>query len=161
MKSIVRYISIPIIFVFQMIDCFMKKSVLYFMINFLMILFLTISCTDKKEAARNEINSGLSEMYQSNDEEAQQHFKKAIKWDESNPEPYLYLGRLALNDAKIDQALKYVDKAIELNPKFGEAYRTMAQINTIKGEKDKACLNYKKAKKFGIHNLDNYLKFCK
>ena len=131
------------------------------MINSLIILFLTTSCTDKKEAARGEINSGIKEMYESHDEVARQHFKKAIKWDESNAEPYLYLGRLALNEAKMDQALEYVGKAIELNPEYGEAYRTMAQINTINGEKDQACINYKKAKKFGVHNLDNYLKFCR
>jgi len=126
----------------------------------LFIFIITTSCTDKKEASRAEINAGLKEMYESNLEAAAKHFNKAIEWDPSNAEPYLYLGRVKLNNKKVTEAMEYVKKSLELNPEYGEAYRTKAQINTILGKKDLACEDYKNAKKYGIKNLDNYLKFC-
>jgi len=138
----------------------MKKTVFFLPVIILSIILLSISCTDRKEAARAEINAGLKEMYNSNPEAAYKHFNKAIEWDATNAEPYLYLGRVTLDDKKVNKAMEYVKKALELNPEYGEAYRTKAQINTILGRKDLACEDYKNAKKFGVKNLDNYLKFC-
>lgn len=139
----------------------MNESKNYIALISLLILVFSISCTNKKEAAREEINAGLKEMYNSQFEAAKQHFEKAIQWNESNAEPYLYLGRISMNQGQIPESLAYVKKAIELNSGYGEAYRTLAQINTMLGQKDKACENYKKAKECGIPNLDNYLKLCK
>ena len=138
----------------------MKKLIQYFPAILLILILITSSCTDRKTASRTEINEGLKQMYLSHLDKATQHFEKAIEWDETNAEPYLYLGRVMLNKSKIDSALVFVDKALALNPNYGEAYRTKAQIKTIQGNKDQACENYKKAKENGIKNLNNYLKFC-
>ncbi len=130
-------------------------------ITVFIIVIFALSCTDKKEKARLELNAGVEAMYDSRDSIAVVHFKNAVKLDETNPEGYLYLGKMELSDGHLDAALDYIDKALKINPEYGEAYRTKGRIYFIKGNRLKSCENYKLAKKYGIPNLDNYLKFCR
>jgi tetratricopeptide (TPR) repeat protein len=130
-------------------------------ITVFVIAVAILSCMDKKEKARLELNAGVDAMYESRDSIAVVHFKNAVKLDETNPEGYLYLGNMELSAGHLDAALEYIDKALKIYPEYGEAYRIKGRIYFIKGDHLKSCKNYKLAKKYGIPNLDNYLKFCK
>ena len=48
-----------------------------------------------------------------------------------------------------DAALNDYDKAIELNPKLSFAYRVPGYLKELNGDKKEACMDYKKADKYG------------
>lgn len=59
--------------------------------------------------------------------------KEAIALSPNDPILYYNLGVINQNDNKIDEAIDYYKKAIELNPKYGDAYLNLA-IAILSGE---------------------------
>jgi tetratricopeptide (TPR) repeat protein len=52
--------------------------------------------------------------------------KEAVKLDPTNPTLFFNLGVVNAGEGKIDAAVKYYKKAIELNPDYGDAYMNLA-----------------------------------
>ena len=125
------------------------------------IIFGLNSCTNKKEKIRQELNLGIKASYSGKNDIAKAHFRKVIQWDEDNAEAYLYLGRVSMNQQKYPIAMDYLNKAILLNPKYGEAYRSRAQLFFILGDRDASCQDYLAAEENGVKNLYNYTKHCR
>jgi tetratricopeptide (TPR) repeat protein len=78
-----------------------------------------------------------------------------------NEEAYYFRGvvKYQLYD---NTALDDYNKAIELNPIYGEAYNNRAIIYLNKKEIEKACIDLKSAQKLGISNADSLImKYCK
>jgi tetratricopeptide (TPR) repeat protein len=126
----------------------------------ILILLIFTSCNNKEEKIRTHLNEGIKESYASNIEKARKHFEQVIKLDPKNAEAYYQLSSLEFNLTNYDKALEWIDKAIEIKPNYGEAYRTKAQIYFLKGDRTKACENYKLAEQNGVKNLRNYLQNC-
>jgi tetratricopeptide (TPR) repeat protein len=127
----------------------------------MVIALFSTSCKDKKQTIREEINLGIKATYANEWKIAIDHFNYVLSIDSTNAEAYLYLGRTYMGKRNYKLAIKQYNKSIELNPKFGEAYRSRAQVNAILGNKDAACHDYVKAEELGVENLHNYTKFCK
>lgn len=56
------------------------------------------------------------------------NYDKAIAIDANNPEVYTRLGRAWYRAQDMNRAMQYLDKAIQVDPEFGPAYRTKADI---------------------------------
>lgn len=77
-----------------------------------------------------------------------------------NEEAYYLRGvvKYQLNDST---AMDDYNKAIELNPNYGEAFNNRAIIYLNKKETEKACEDLKSAQKLGISNADSLImKYC-
>lgn len=125
------------------------------------ILSFFISCTNQKQTIREEINLGIKATYANEWQIALDHFNYVISMDSINAEAYMYRGRTYIGMRKYDEAMQSLDKSILLNPKFGEAYRSRAQVYMIYGNRDASCQDYLMAEELGVENLHNYTKFCK
>jgi len=129
-------------------------------ISIIMLVFV-VSCKDQKQTIREEINLGIKATYSSDWKIAMDHFDYVISLDSTNAEAYMYKGRMFIGMRKYTKALTVLDKSILLNPKFGEAYRSRAQVYAILGNRDASCQDYLMAEELGVQNLHNYTKFCK
>lgn len=84
---------------------------------------------------------------------------------ELNPKDLTYRSELAVVNIRVgrnEEALKVLQDALEIDPKYGEAYRLMgvAQLQ-LKNSKE-ACANFAKAKELGDPNVDALIeKHCK
>ena len=67
--------------------------------------------------------------------EAEQQLKRAKELDPANPFADLWLGELALADMRFNDARKYLQSALNLNPKQSEAHAVMAQVDLVLGNK--------------------------
>lgn len=132
----------------------------YFRFSIILLIFV-VSCKDQKQTIREELNLGIKATYARDWKIAMDHFDYVISLDSANAEAYMYKGRMLVGMRKYNQAIKSLDKSILLNPKFGEAYRTRAQVYAILGNKDASCHDYLKAEELGVENLHNFTKFCK
>jgi tetratricopeptide (TPR) repeat protein len=140
----------------------LKNRNQYFKLVFVFLILLgSYSCTNTKDEIRRELNLGIKASYASENIKAIEHFENVIAMDSNNAEAYLNLGRVYMGFGDYDIALKNLDKAIDINPKYGEAYRSRAQLHSYKGDKDAACKDYLAAEKNGIENLYNYTKHCR
>ena len=69
-------------------------------------------------------------------------------------------GKDYLENGQYDNALKDFNKAIEINPKYADAYHDRGYLYYEKlGDKDKGCSDFKKACELG--NCNNYNVFKK
>lgn len=66
------------------------------------------------------------------------NYDKAIAIDPNNPEVYVRLGRAWFRAQNMQRAEQFLDKAIQVDPKFGPAYRTKADIYYIVDSLDQA-----------------------
>lgn len=129
---------------------------------FIIVMTLFISaCTSKEEKIRREINLGIKANYASHFKIAIEHFENVIKWDETNAEAHLNMGRSYMGLKKYKDAMRIYTKTIELNPNYGEAYRSRAQLHFFLGDRDASCQDYLKAEELGVENLHNFTKHCK
>ncbi len=132
-----------------------------FFIVVLVVVFATSSCTDNKKKIREDINLGIKATYAGEWKIAIDKFDNVISMDSTNAEAYMYKARALIGMRKYDKAIVLLTKAINLNPKYGEAYRSRAQVYFYLGNKDASCQDYLKAEEYGVENLHNYTKHCR
>ena len=126
----------------------------------LMVMLLLISCSDNKKESLELLDKGVELYYRSDDKTALELFRKAIQKDKSNFEAYYWIGNYYNNKRKYKKAIEYYSKAIEINPGFADAYANRGYAKNNLKDKTGACKDWKKARKLGKNNLDNYLKWC-
>lgn len=96
-----------------------------------------------------EANVGLSYEGLGQKDEATQAYQNAIAWEAQaaakSPEPYIYLGRLYLDQNQPDKAVPYLVQAVAdfpdvstLHEQLGKAYSTLHQLPQAQGELEKA-----------------------
>lgn len=131
----------------------------------LIVLFLVLAtlgaCQSKEEKIRKEINLGIKANYSILYDVAIEHFENVIEWDENNKEAYMNMGRSYIGKKEYRKAIEILDKAILIDPKYGEAYRSRAQAYFILGDRDAACRDYLEAEANGVKNLYNHTRHCK
>lgn len=67
-----------------------------------------------------------------------------------------------LRVGRYDEAIQILDKVINEDPKYGEAYRLRGLCKAQLKKTDDACIDFKKAKELGDQNVDTLIeKYCK
>ena len=130
-----------------------------FFLLFIAVIFS--ACTDRKDDIRRELNLGIKANYSNLHSIAIEHFEQVLDWDENNQEAYLNLGRVYMGKKDYEKAMESYNQAITIDDKYGEAYRSRAQLHFLLGDRDATCKDYIMAEDLGIENLYNYTKFCR
>ena len=71
---------------------------------------------------------------------------------------YTARGQLKVQLSLFKSALKDYNKALEIDPKFGNAYYNRATIHYIMGDNELACADWKSANELGVPNTEETLK---
>lgn len=82
---------------------------------------------DSKNAAAFFLN-GLISLDQSNTSEAAINFDRSIYFDPNNLEAYLYASSIMISTRNSSQAIGYLTKALEINPKYWPAYKSLGEL---------------------------------
>ena len=81
------------------------------------------------------------------------------------PEELLYRAELAVVNIRVgrsEEAIRVLQEALKIEPKYAEAYRLMGQAYIQLKKKDEACESFAKAKELGDPNVDALIeKHCK
>jgi len=72
------------------------------------------------------------------DERARAVFEKAVRLDPKLAPAYVKLGIIAAREGQPREALGSYQKAIELEPGFGEAHYRLSEVYRVMGESEKA-----------------------
>lgn len=94
-------------------------------------------------------NLGLSYAGSGRPEDAETAYRKAISWQshllEQDPGPYLNLGILLVEQNRPEQALEYLQRALQISPddpkaheNLGHAYERLNQLSNAQSELEKA-----------------------
>ncbi|TCR65383.1 FecR domain-containing protein [Bosea sp. BK604] len=81
---------------------------------------------------------GLAESARDAALEAERAFRQAIAVDPQNPVPYANLAILLLDQSRVDEAGKLIDKALALDPSLDAAYTAKGRYYLQKGDMAKA-----------------------
>ena len=82
---------------------------------------------DAKNAAAFFLN-GLINLDQSNTSEAAINFDRSIYFDPNNLQAYLYASSIMVSTRNSPQAIGYLTKALEINPKYWPAYKSLGEL---------------------------------
>ena len=82
---------------------------------------------DAKNAPAFFLN-GLINLEQSNTSEAAINFDRSIYFDPNNLEAYLYASSIMVSTRNSPQAIGYLSKALEINPKYWPAYKSLGEL---------------------------------
>lgn len=81
------------------------------------------------------------------------------------PQELLYRAELAVVNIRVgrsEEAIRVLQEALKIEPKYAEAYRLMGQAYIQLKKKDEACESFAKAKELGDPNVDDLIKkHCK
>ena len=81
------------------------------------------------------------------------------------PQELLYRAELAVVNIRVgrsEEAIRVLQEALKIEPKYAEAYRLMGQAYLQLKKKDEACESFAKAKELGAPNVDDLIeKHCK
>ena len=81
------------------------------------------------------------------------------------PQELLYRAELAVVNIRVgrsEEAIRVLQEALKIEPKYAEAYRLMGQAYIQLKKKDDACECFAKAKELGDPNVDALIeKHCK
>jgi len=67
-------------------------------------------------------------------DEADQWWSRSISLDDQRPTPWILRGHLAVQTQRLDDALAYFQKALELDPKSHEAAFSLGRVQRLRGE---------------------------
>jgi len=123
-------------------------------------LLAIFSCADKKKQAKEELKLGMEFLYQSAPDKAMPHLDKAIELDPALAEAYYHRANARVNLLDYDNAMLDYNEAINIDSAYTEAYFNRGNLFTIKGERLKACEDYKMAESLGKENIRDKVKFC-
>ena len=78
----------------------------------------------------------------------------------TNPGIYNIKAQVLYDEEKFEEALKYIERALELNPNYNHALNTKANILDKLGKKEEAIIWYKKAAENKPENIIFLLNYC-
>ncbi|MCZ6701547.1 MAG: tetratricopeptide repeat protein [Ignavibacteria bacterium] len=135
-------------------------------LSILMLLFLTVGVTYTQNPAEESFNKGMEYAVQGKFPKAKEEFEKALKVDPFNGPAKFYLktikdvieqkiksqtaihlfkGISYIAKGQYNQAISDFNRALEINPKYAEAYNERGVVYDDKGQYDLAISDYTKA----------------
>jgi len=91
-------------------------------------------------------------------DKAQAAFLRALDTDPGiHAETYYYLGNVAREQKKYEQAVGYFQKALQVDPEFFEAHYNLGKIYAILGQSREALGQFKKARELNPQDPDTYI----
>jgi tetratricopeptide (TPR) repeat protein len=109
---------------------------------------------------RNGLRMKLADVYLRNNcpALAAEQFEALVRDDPTEPLGYYYLGAIALDEKKTEQAADYFSKAVLLNPELEQGYHDLARAQLILGRIKEALDTLEKARaKFGGTYVGEFL----
>ena len=86
---------------------------------------------------------GMTYFYKKENERAIAKFKKVLELEPNNYRALAMIGKiLSFNKAKLDEALKYLNQAIAINPEFADAHFDMGRIYLVRGDTKRAMVEF-------------------
>lgn len=124
------------------------------------------------DAYYDAVNGQVNDLFYYYREQASlkaRQFQRALdditKAIELNPTDLTYRAELAvinLRVGRIEEAVKGLDEALKMDPKYGEAYRLLGICQIQLKKNEEACASFAKAKELGDPNADELIKkHCK
>jgi len=94
----------------------------------------------------SEIHNNLGAIYfkQQKIEVAEKEFRKAIELRPHNAPPHFNLGLLYESERDMDQAISYVEAAVQLDPDYVQGYEVLSRLYAQKGWEEKSQKTYQK-----------------
>lgn len=136
----------------------MKKLVFF---SFLSLIVILSSCEPREIRAKRSIKEGIELSLFAKYDEAAACFEKAKKLQPEMAEPWYHLANLDITQRNFEEALKKLDKAIELDSTYGIAYANRARVIMIlTGDRMQACPDWISAQKLGVPSLYDEVKHC-
>jgi tetratricopeptide (TPR) repeat protein len=141
----------------------MKVRLTFFAFLFIStILFITLpGCQDYKRKAIELKHEGIDLVYRTQFDQAIDVLQKSVKYNSNDPETYFFIGNAYYGKHLVDSAFSYYSKAIEVDPRFGQAYVNRGRIYKERNDRDNACRDWLKAEECGIMSMKEETKFCK
>ena len=94
---------------------------------FIGLLFFA-SCGTSHEKSDILVEEGITKLYQSKFDEANDMFTKAIEYNAENFEAYYYRGNCKANKREYEDAIQDYSLAIKYNPNYAEAFANRGQM---------------------------------
>jgi tetratricopeptide (TPR) repeat protein len=139
----------------------MNRNIIITLSSIITVIFLLASCTDNKAESKRLVKEGIEKNYQSEFWESIELFKKAINYDDKNPEAYYCLGNAYMNLKDYIRAIENYTKAIEIKQDYTDAYYNRGLVKSYMGERNFACEDFLKAESLGKKNIEDLTKWCK
>lgn len=95
------------------------------------------------------VHEKLADIYlrTERDDEAAEHLRAITRGNPTNPQPYIFLASLALDDKNYDEAAEFLERALLLNPEIEQAYYELAGLKLTLGKPNEALDWLKRARK--------------
>jgi tetratricopeptide (TPR) repeat protein len=109
---------------------------------------------------REHVRSKLTDIYLrgENRKGAIEQLQAMVREDPTNPQPYYFLGRIAAEDKKLEEAIEYFSKTILLKKDFDQAYYELAIAQMSLNKTSDALATLQKARdRFSQNFLLEYL----
>jgi tetratricopeptide (TPR) repeat protein len=82
---------------------------------------------------------GMAYFYNKENEKAIAKFKKVLELEPDNYRAYGMIGKiLSFDKTKLDEAIKYLEKALSINPDYAEAHFDLGRIHALRGDMNRA-----------------------
>ena len=86
---------------------------------------------------------GMTYFYKKENERAIAKFKKVLELDPKNYRSFWMIGKiLSFDKTKLDEALKYLNQAIAINPEFADAHFDIGRIYLVRGDAKRAMAEF-------------------
>lgn len=104
---------------------------------------------------------GIDLTYKRQFDKAIETLNKSLKYNDRDPETYFVIGTAYFGKQEEDSAFMYYSKAIEVDPKYGQAYVNRGRMYKNRNDRDNACRDWLKAEECGVRTIKEETKFCK
>ena len=105
---------------------------------------------------RNLVSLGMTRHLLSQDDLAEEAYKRAVNLDPKKGEAYASLGALYLSQKKYTESLENLRKASEFEPKIAVIHANLAIAYAANGEFEKSENEFKVAEELKCENLDEF-----
>ncbi|OPX36298.1 MAG: hypothetical protein B1H11_07700 [Desulfobacteraceae bacterium 4484_190.1] len=86
---------------------------------------------------------GMAYFYKKEFKKAIEKFQKVLEFEPENYHALAMIGKIfTFNKNKLDDAAKYLRKALSINPEFAEAHSDMAHVQAMRGNLSKAIAEF-------------------